>query len=139
MNCEAASSRQVSAPEMSGNRIDYASACTLATQTISRGPSALGPSVRAAAPTSSQAISPSTASSVEPTEYELLGLLAPGQSVEEFRSRIAARATGLQAAYPVENCDFARVQTFPFHSLGLMLSSADQVMRVAPRSAAVAD
>lgn len=63
-------------------------------------------------------------------EYELLGVLGPGQSVEEFRSRIATRATGLQAAYPVENRDFARVQTFPFHSLGLLLSSADQMMRV---------
>ena len=63
-------------------------------------------------------------------EYELLGVLGPGQSVEEFRSRIAARATGLQAAYPVENRDFARVQTFPFHSLGLVLSSADQLIRV---------
>ena len=63
-------------------------------------------------------------------EDELLGVLGPGQSVEEFRSRIAARATALQAAYPVENRDFARVQTFPFHSLGLLLSSGDQVMRV---------
>jgi predicted permease len=63
-------------------------------------------------------------------EYEILGVLGPGQSVEEFRARVTARATGLQAAYPVENRDFGRVQTFPFHSLGLMLSSADQAVRV---------
>ena len=63
-------------------------------------------------------------------EYELLGLLGPGQSLAEFRSRVTARATGLQEAYPLENRDFARVQTFPFHSLGLFLSSDDQIMRV---------
>ena len=50
--------------------------------------------------------------------------------MEEFRARVTARATSLQAAYPVENRDFGRVQTFPFHSLGLMLSSGDQTMRV---------
>ena len=63
-------------------------------------------------------------------EYEVLGVLGPGQSVEEFRARVTARSTGLQATYPVENREFGRVQTFPFHSLGLMLSSADQAMRV---------
>ena len=63
-------------------------------------------------------------------ESEVLGVLGPGQSVEEFRARVTARSTGLQRAYPVENRDFGRVQTFPFHWLGLMLSSADQVMRV---------
>ncbi len=64
------------------------------------------------------------------TEYELLGVLGPGQSLAEFRSRVTARATALQNAYPLENRDFARVQTFPFHSLGLFLSSDDRMMRV---------
>jgi putative ABC transport system permease protein len=63
-------------------------------------------------------------------EYELLGILDPGQSLAEFRSRTTARANRLQEAYPIENRDFARVQTFPFHSLGLFLSSDDQMMRV---------
>jgi putative ABC transport system permease protein len=64
------------------------------------------------------------------TEYELLGMLGPGQSLAEFRARVEARAAVLQKAYPLENRDFARVQTFRFHSLGLFLSSDDQMMRV---------
>ena len=63
-------------------------------------------------------------------EYEILASLAPGQSLDEFRSRVAARAAILQNAYPRENRDFGRVQTFAFHPLGLFLSSDDQVMRV---------
>jgi putative ABC transport system permease protein len=63
-------------------------------------------------------------------EYELLGLLPAGQSLAEFRARIAARAKSLEGAYPVVNREFGRVQTFPFHSLGLFLSSNDQMTRV---------
>jgi len=64
------------------------------------------------------------------TEYEILGLPAPGQSLAEFRSRVLARAKGLEAAYPLDNREFARVQTFAFHRFGLFLSSDDPMMRV---------
>ena len=47
-------------------------------------------------------------------EYEILGLLAPGQSLAEFRSRVLARAKELETAYPLDNREFGRVQTFPF-------------------------
>lgn len=64
------------------------------------------------------------------TAYEILGLLTPGQSPAEFRARILAKAKVLEAAYPLDNRDLGRVQTFPFHRLGLFLSSGDQAMRV---------
>jgi predicted permease len=63
-------------------------------------------------------------------EYEMLGLLAPGQSLAEFRSRVLSRAKGLEAAYPVENRDLARVQTFPFHRFGLLLASDKSMTQV---------
>jgi predicted permease len=62
--------------------------------------------------------------------YEMLARLGPGQTIAEFRSRVLARAQGLAAAYPAENREFGRVQTFPFHRLGLFLSSNDQVLHV---------
>ena len=64
------------------------------------------------------------------TEYEILGRLAPGQSLAEFRSRTLARAKGLEATFPLDNREFGRVQTFPFHRFGLFLSSDDPMMRV---------
>ena len=35
------------------------------------------------------------------TKYEILGVLAPGQSLAEFRSRVLARAKALEQAYPL--------------------------------------
>ena len=64
------------------------------------------------------------------SEYELLGALAPGQSLAEFRSQLAARAVSLERLDPVHNQDFHRVQTFPFHKLGLFLSADDQMLRI---------
>jgi predicted permease len=64
------------------------------------------------------------------TEYEILGLLAPGQSLAEFRSRVLARAQALQAAYPLDNREFARAQTFPFHRFGLFAGSGDSEIHV---------
>jgi putative ABC transport system permease protein len=82
----------------------------------------IAPSVYLAAPRPNQARGD--------TRYEMLARLAPGQTLAEFRSRVLARAKGLEAAYPVENRGFGRVQTFPFHRLGLFLSSNDQVLQV---------
>ena len=64
------------------------------------------------------------------TDYELLGLLAPDESVAEFRSRLAARAKVLEETYPVENRGLGRVQILPFNRFGLFLSSDDPTMRV---------
>jgi len=63
-------------------------------------------------------------------QYEILGLLAPGQNLAEFRSRVLARAKALEAEYPVDNRGLGRVQTFPFHRFGLFLGSDDPAMRV---------
>ena len=86
----------------------------------------IAPSLYLAAGSAAQ---PSTATRAD-AEYELLGLLAPGQSLAEFRSRVAARGKSLEAAYPLENRDFGRVQTFPFSRLGLFLGSGDQMTSV---------
>jgi putative ABC transport system permease protein len=64
------------------------------------------------------------------TEYELLGSLAPGQTLAAFRARVAARGAALERVDPVENQDLDRVQTFPFHTLGLFLSADDRMMQV---------
>jgi putative ABC transport system permease protein len=64
------------------------------------------------------------------TEYELLGVLAPGQSLAEFRSKVAARGAALERLDPQQNQDFGRVQTFPFHPLGLFLSADDRMMQI---------
>lgn len=64
------------------------------------------------------------------TEYEILGVLAPGQGLAEFCSRVLVRAKALEAAYPLDNHEFGRVQTFPFHRFGLFLSNDDPMMRV---------
>jgi predicted permease len=64
------------------------------------------------------------------TQYEILGSLAPGQSVAEFRSRVLARAKGLEGAYPQDNRELGRAQTFPFHRFGLFFTSDDTMMRV---------
>ena len=66
----------------------------------------------------------------EGRRYELLGLLAPGQSPAEFRARVAARGEALEAPDPLDNDDLGRVQTFPFHPLGLFLSADDQMMQM---------
>jgi putative ABC transport system permease protein len=63
-------------------------------------------------------------------EYELLGALAPGQSLAEFRSRIAARGAALRRLDPEQNQDFDRVQIFPFHTLGLFLSADDRMLQI---------
>jgi predicted permease len=63
------------------------------------------------------------------TKYEILGVLAPGQSLAEFRSRVLARAKLLELAYPLDNHEFGRVQTFPVHRFGLFLGSGDPMMR----------
>jgi putative ABC transport system permease protein len=63
-------------------------------------------------------------------QYELVGVLAPGQSEAQFRDRVAARSAALASDYPVDNRELARVQMFPFHSLGLFVSANDQTMRV---------
>jgi predicted permease len=70
-------------------------------------------------------------------QYELLGLLAPGQTEAEFRARLAARAATLASTDPIENKAVGRVQTFPFHPLGLFVSANDQAMRVLVLFAAV--
>jgi predicted permease len=70
-------------------------------------------------------------------QYELLGLLAPGQSEAEFRTRVAARGAALASADPIDNKALGRVQTFPFHRLGLFISVNDQAMRVLVLFAAV--
>lgn len=64
------------------------------------------------------------------TKFEILGVLAPGQSLAEFRSRVLTRAKALEQAYPLDNREFGRVQTFPFHRFGLFLGSDDSMMRV---------
>jgi putative ABC transport system permease protein len=63
-------------------------------------------------------------------QYELLGVLAPGQSEAQFRDRVAARSAALASEYPVDNRELARVQMFPFHALGLFVSNNDQTMQV---------
>ncbi|HWB96098.1 MAG TPA: ABC transporter permease [Bryobacteraceae bacterium] len=63
-------------------------------------------------------------------DYEILGLLQEGQTPGEFRSRVLARAKALEAAYPLDNREFGRVQTFPFHRFGLFFSSGDSMMRL---------
>ena len=63
-------------------------------------------------------------------QYQLLGLLAPGQTEAEFRARVAARGAALARADPIDNKALGRVQTFPFHPLGLFISANDQAMRV---------
>ena len=70
-------------------------------------------------------------------QYELLGLLAPGQTEAEFRARVAARGAALASADPIDNKALGRVQTFPFHPLGLFISANDQAMRVLVLFAAV--
>jgi len=64
------------------------------------------------------------------SEYELLGALAPGQSLAEFRSKVAARGEALRRLDPQQNQDFNRVQTFPFHTLGLFLSADDRMLQI---------
>jgi putative ABC transport system permease protein len=64
------------------------------------------------------------------TEYELLGALAPGQSLAAFRAQVAARGAALERLDPLQNPDFDRVQTFPFHPLGLFLSADDRMMQI---------
>ena len=71
---------------------------------------------------------PSTEKRADP-EYELLAVLAPQQSLAEFRSRVLARAKALEATYPADNSEFGRVQTFPVHRLGLFLRSDEPMMR----------
>ena len=63
------------------------------------------------------------------TDYEILGVLAPGQSLGELHSRVLARAKALEGAYPAENREFGRVQIFPIHRLGLFLRNDDPMMR----------
>ena len=70
-------------------------------------------------------------------QYELLGLLASGQTETEFRARVSARGAALASADPIDNKDLGRVQTFPFHPLGLFISANDQAMRVLVLFAAV--
>ncbi len=64
------------------------------------------------------------------TKYEILGVLAPEQSLAEFRSRVFARAKALEQAYPLDNREFGRVQTFPIHRFGLFFGSGDSMIRV---------
>jgi predicted permease len=64
------------------------------------------------------------------TEYELLGVLALGQSLAEFRSKVGARGAALERLDPQQNQDFDRLQTFPFHTLGLFLSADDRMMQI---------
>lgn len=64
------------------------------------------------------------------TKFEILGVVAPGQSLAEFRSRVLARAKALEQAYPLDNPEFGRVRTFPVHRFGLYLGSGDPMMRV---------
>lgn len=70
-------------------------------------------------------------------QYELLGLMAPGQTEAEFRARVSARGAALASADPIDNKALGRVQTFPFHRLGLFISANDQAMRVLVLFAAV--
>jgi putative ABC transport system permease protein len=75
------------------------------------------------------AVQPSTEKRSD-TKYEILGMLAPEQSLAEFRSRVSARARALEQAYPLDNREFGRVQTFPVHRFGLFAGSDDSMMRV---------
>lgn len=63
-------------------------------------------------------------------EYELLGVLATGQSLPQFRAQVAARGSAMAAADPEGARDFGRVQTFSFRRLGLFMSSGDPMMQV---------
>ena len=73
------------------------------------------------------AVQPSTDKRSD-TKYEILGVVAPGQSLAEFRSRVLARAKALEQAYPLDNREFGRVQTFPVHRFGLFLGSDDPMI-----------
>jgi putative ABC transport system permease protein len=63
-------------------------------------------------------------------QYELLGILAPGQTEAEFRARVTARGVALASADPIDNKALGRVRTFPFHPLGLFISNNDRAMQV---------
>ena len=62
--------------------------------------------------------------------YRAAGTAGPGQTEAEFRARVAARGAALASADPIENKALGRVQTFPFHPLGLFISANNQAMRV---------
>jgi predicted permease len=64
------------------------------------------------------------------TKYEILGMVAPGQNLAEFRARVLARAKTLEQAYPLDNRELGRVLTFPLHPFGLFLGSGDPMIRV---------
>ena len=72
---------------------------------------------------------PATAKRAD-TEYELLGVLRPGQSLAQFRSIALARAQYLEQAYPAENREFSRVQVWPVHRFGLFIQADDAMPKM---------
>jgi len=61
--------------------------------------------------------------------YEMLAMLAPGQTLAEFRSRVLVKAKDLEASEPKENEGLARVQTFSVHRYGLLWSSGGSMLK----------
>ena len=66
----------------------------------------------------------------EEAQYELLGRLAPGQSLPEFQSRVLAKADSIVRALPGDGSESGRVEAWPVHRFGLFVQSSESSAKV---------